>query len=187
MRPCLFAPLTAVIVLSALVLPVRAQSGSVVLRVDPIDDIQKEVDDGQVNSRTTRTPQVTQIAQKRYLRITLTNRLKEKVSDLRVRYFLFSYDLNDGEVKLFLSSTLGAALDPSATQVLESAKAVTMYYPPRLKSTWGIASTDRTPARGMQQAGYGVQVLKGKTLLAETYSSPEIKQHVERHVGKRTN
>lgn len=184
MRPYLFTPLAAAIILSALVLPVRAQSGSVVLRVDPIDEIQQEVNDGRVNSKTVRTPQVTAIAQKRYLRITLTNRTKEKVPDLKVKCFLFSYDLKDDEVKLLKSGILDVSLDPSATQVLESAKGTTTYYPPQIKSTQGhVVRTDHTPAKGKQQAGYGVQVFKGKTLLAETYSSPEIKQYV----GKKTN
>jgi len=184
MRSYLFTSLAAAIILSALALPVRAQSGSVILKVDPIDEIQQELDDGRVNSKTTRTPQVTEISQERYLRITLTNRTKEKVSDLKVKYFLFLYDLKDGDVKRLKFGTLDVSLDPSATQVLESEKGTTIYHPPQIKRPRGrVVSTALTPAGGKQQAGYGVQVFKGKTLLAEMYTSPTIKQSV----GKQTN
>jgi hypothetical protein len=183
MKRYLFMPLAVVAVLSALVPPVRAQS--VALKVEPIDDIQKEYSDGALNSKTVTTPQIKKIAEKRRLQITLTNRTKEKLSGLTVKWFLFQRDLKDNEIKTLKSGTLDCSLDPSATQVLQSGEGATAYSPEQTVPVVHrrAMTTEHQPAKGKQLAGYGVQVFTEGTLLTETFVPPEFKDRVHKKKG----
>ena len=180
MKRHLFMLLAVVAVLSAWVLPVRAQS--VALKVEAIDEIKKEYDDGVLNSKTVTSPRVKKITEKRQLQITLTNRTNEKLSGLTVKWFVFQRDLKDNEIKTLKSGTLDCSLAPSATQVLQSGEGTTTYSPEQTVPVvhGGVARTEHQAAKGKQLAGHGVQVFTEGTLLTETFIPPEFKDRVHK-------
>lgn len=157
-----------------------AYAQSVTIRVETIDDTDREYGKAKPSRRQASSPELKEITQKRQLQITLSNRTGQNLANLTVRYFLFTQGLDDKEIHLFKTGKRDVSLGPSASQIIKSEEASTAYTPQHSKpiKEGRVTRFEQIPASGQKNAGYGVQVFDGQTLLAETFEPPEVKSYI---------
>jgi hypothetical protein len=127
--------------------------------------------------------------QKRSLAITLTNRTREELGGLTVKWVIFASDLKSGEIGKAGSGELKSSLPASGSETVQSQTTI-MKYTPRHAET--VTHKNRfndgnnrgknrqqsvkiVDAKGDRYRGWGVQVLRGGTVVGEAYSTPELK------------
>ena len=172
--------LVPVIMLSVLTLTAHAQSGAVSIRVETIDDTDRDYEKAKRTRRQASSPEVKDVIQKRHLQITLSNHTTQNLANLTVKYFLFTRGLDDKQIQLLKAGKRDVSLGPSASQVINSDEATTIYTPQHTKRVResGMTRFDQIAGSGQKQAGYGVQVFSDQTLLAETFDPPEVKSYI---------
>ena len=107
-----------VIMLSVLTLTAHAQSGAVSIRVETIDDTDRDYEKAKRTRRQASSPEVKDLIQKRHLQITLSNHTTQNLANLTVKYFLFTRGLDDNQIQLLNSGKRDISLGPSASQVV---------------------------------------------------------------------
>jgi hypothetical protein len=124
--------------------------------------------------------------QRRFLDITLTNRTREELSGLVVKWAIFATDLAEGGTTKAGSGEIKSSVYPQRGETLQS-QTVTMNYTPRhaeraSKGKGGYGNRRRgnttyktVEATGNRYKGWGVQVYQGTALIGEAYSTPELK------------
>lgn len=123
--------------------------------------------------------------QKRFLAITLTNRTREELSGLVVKWAIFATDLKERETSKAGSGEVKASVYPQRTELVQS-QTVTMNYTPRHavrsssgkgggKSKGSNVKMKTVEASGARYRGWGVRVFQGPALIGEAYSTPELK------------
>lgn len=123
--------------------------------------------------------------QKRFLAITLTNRTREELSGLVVKWAIFASDLKERETSKAGSGEVKASVYPRHPELVQS-QTVTMNYTPRhaVRSSSGKSSgkskgssvkMKTVEASGTRYRGWGVQVFQGSALIGEAYSTAELK------------
>lgn len=124
--------------------------------------------------------------QKRFLAITLTNRTREELSGLVVKWAIFASDLKERETSKAGSGEVKASVYPRHPELVQS-QTVTMNYTPRhaVRSSsgkgrskggkGGSVKMKTVEASGTRYRGWGVQVFQGSALIGEAYSTPELK------------
>jgi hypothetical protein len=117
--------------------------------------------------------------QSRKLEVNLTNRTKENLTGLKVKWTLFGSDLKDDDTVAAESGEEKTDLAPGRATKFET-KDVEFHFSratvQRTRSgNRGGARARRVPASGTRYAGWGVRVYQGETLIGEAYSLPEFK------------
>jgi len=127
--------------------------------------------------------------QKRSLAITLTNRTREDLGGLTVKWAIFASDLKSGDTAKAGSGELKSSLAAAASETVQSQTA-TMKYTPRHTETVTHKnqvnngnnrgknrqqSVKIVDAKGDRYRGWGVQVLRGGAVVGAAYSTPELK------------
>jgi hypothetical protein len=128
--------------------------------------------------------------QKRYLDITLTNRTREDLGGLTVKWVIFSSDLKSGDIDKAGQGEVKSSLSAGRSEEVKT-QTVTMKYEPRHAervaqknqgfNRGGNQGRNRqqmvkvVPASGDRYRGWGVQVLRGSEVVGEAYSTPELK------------
>ena len=180
MRRYLYTPFAAALIMFALMLPAPAQSGAVAIRVETIDDTDREYENAKKTRRQSGTPELKEVSQTRQLQITLSNRTSQNFANLTLKYFLFTRGVDDKEVQLHKTGKRDVSLGPSATQVIKSEEDYTTYTPQHSKKIkeGGMTRFEQVPASGQKNEGYGVQVFDNRTLLAEVFDPPAVKSYI---------
>jgi hypothetical protein len=122
-------------------------------------------------------------SQGRVLDIALSNQSRENLTNLKVKWIFFGFDLKDDEVVVSDAGTLKCSLPPNGTANLSS-KAVEFDYtrkhaekvgvnPNRLKPTQAKAKS--VAASGTRYAGWAVQVYQVDGVIGEAFSRPDLK------------
>lgn len=125
--------------------------------------------------------------QKRFLEITLTNRTREELTGLVVKWAVFANDLEANETVKAGSGQVKSSVYFQRPEVVQS-QTVTMKYTPRhaerSSSGKGRSGSNRkatyktVEAKGTRYKGWGVQVFQGSTMIGEAYSTPELKSEM---------
>ncbi len=126
--------------------------------------------------------------QKRSLEITLTNKTREDLSGLKVKWVMFSTDLKSDKVGKAGSGEVNSNISAGRSEVLEG-KTVTMNYTQKhtVRDNAGQNNNRNNnnrnnnnrvktiPASGDRYRGWGVQVYEGGTLVGDAYSTQDLK------------
>ena len=129
--------------------------------------------------------------QTKELDITVSSVSKTVPSGLRLKWFMYGRDLKSGSVSVLRSGEAKVALGSNGSQVITSAKVETKSTPEhsvvskgrRGGSNGGTGggsrvSVKKVEATGDKYIGYGVQVLAGDKVVAETFDPPGVKGSV---------
>jgi hypothetical protein len=131
----------------------------------------------------------TKDTQKRYLDITLTNRTREDLGALTVKWVIFSSDLKSGAIDQAGQGEVKASLAATRSETVKT-PTVTMKYEPRHAEPVRHKDKDDfinmrrknrpqnvriVEAKGDRYRGWGVQVFRGKEVVGEAFSTPELK------------
>jgi hypothetical protein len=156
-----------------------AWAGPITLTVDVnTDKKEKEVKQGYPSNHKSKKGGMQELVttDPRSLEISLGNTTTGEFPNLKVVYYLFAKDVNEKTVvlakkgdKTVAVASLGKGRFTSETVVMTQHSAFS-------KTVDG--KTETTPAAGFKFAGYGVQVLSGNQLLAETFDPPELKASI---------
>jgi hypothetical protein len=107
-------------------------------------------------------------SQEKVLNIEITNSAKEAM-DLKIKYTVFGRDLRSKDIVGIADGEMPAALKPQSTEKFTTPKAQS-----DMEEETG-AGKDKKVAKGAKMIGYGVQVLKGETVVAEAYEPSAMK------------
>lgn len=121
--------------------------------------------------------------QVRALEILVTNRTREELTDLSVKWTLFGFDLKDDEPVVAESGEVKSTLAPMRAEKIEtksatfkSSAAGTQKAGGKGKGkSKGKGSMKRVPASGTRYAGWGVQVFQNGTVVGEAFSRIDLK------------
>ncbi len=124
--------------------------------------------------------------QKRFLEIIVTNRTREELTDLSVKWVIFATDLKSNDVTKAGKGDVKASVYPQRNEVI-TAQTVTMNYTPRhaerssqskgkgSNKKGGNTTSKTVEASGNRYKGWGVQVFQRGTMVGEAYSTHELK------------
>ena len=132
--------------------------------------------------------------QTKELDITVSSVSKTVPSGLRLKWFMYGRDLKSGGVSVLRSGEAKVALGSNGSQVITSAKVETKSTPEHSVVSKGRRggsngsnggagggariSVKKVEATGDKYIGYGVQVLAGDKVVAETFDPPGVKGSV---------
>jgi hypothetical protein len=142
------------------------------LKVDIVSDTQSTTRGGTSRGRNAPTPQRT-TTQTKSLEVTLTNPTQQNYANLTVAYYLFAKDVQTKEIVLVRKGEKAATVKPLGKATIRTDEAVMTSQIAYSRTVGGKVET--TPASGQKFYGYGVQVLAGQKLLAQTFDPPELK------------
>ena len=125
--------------------------------------------------------------QSKELEITVSSVSKTPPTGLRLKWFMYGRDLKSNGVSVLRSGEAKVALGSNGSQVINSAKVETKSTPEHSVVSRGRGRGNRSPgggsrvsvkkveATGDKYIGYGVQVLAGDKVVAETFDPPGVK------------
>ena len=126
--------------------------------------------------------------QKEELEITVSSVSKNLPSGLQLKWFMFGRDLKSNRVGVLRSGDAKIELGGRGPQVIRSAKIEAKSTPEHSvvsrgrgrggRSGGSRGSVKKVEATGDKYIGYGVQVLNGSKVVAETFDPPSLKQSV---------
>ena len=107
---------------------------------------------------------------KRALKISVVNSSNEPL-ELKLKYVLFGRDAADKDIKAIDQGDRPAPVKPRSTEIVETGTATAVF----VEARFDPGTHKRVPASGTKFVGYGVQVLLGDRLVAESYVPPSMK------------
>ncbi len=107
---------------------------------------------------------------KRALKISVVNSSNEPL-ELKLKYVLFGRDAADKDIKAIDQGDRPAPVKPRSTEIVETGTATAVF----VEARFDPGTHKRVPASGTKFVGYGVQVLLGDRLVAESYDPPSMK------------
>lgn len=122
--------------------------------------------------------------QARFLEINVTNRTREELAGLNVKWTFLGYDLKDDEIAFVDSGDVKSTLAPSRSEVIKTKTVKFNYSRAGSQKVKGRGKgkrngrVKRVPASGTRYAGWGVQVFQNGSLVGEAYSRPELKDEI---------
>jgi hypothetical protein len=115
----------------------------------------------------------TTVTQDKQLEITLANGTPTDYKDLTVKYFLFIKDLTSKEISIPRLGKQNIDLPSLGSVKIKSETLVVTHTEQYSKKSQGEIAF--VPEKGEKYLGYGVQVLRGDALVAETFEPPDLK------------
>ena len=115
----------------------------------------------------------TTITQDKQLEITLANTTPADYKGLTVKYYMFTKDLTSKEISIPRMGKRDIDLANLGSAKVKSETLLTTYTTQYSKKSQGDLTF--VPEEGKRFIGYGVQLLSGDTVLAETFEPPDLK------------
>jgi len=119
-------------------------------------------------------------SQTRLLEITVTNRTRETLPDLVVKWTFFGEDLKEEDIVVAESGEEKARLQPGRSENLKTRETTFHYSRAGVQKRKGKGKrggkAKKVPASGTRYAGWGVRVYQKGALVGEAYSLLELKE-----------
>jgi hypothetical protein len=124
-------------------------------------------------------------SQGRILEITVGNHSHENLTNLKVKWTFFGFDLKDDEVVVAEAGTLKCSLPPNGDTTLSSKPVEFNFTRAHAQKTAGkpgksgaanqAGKAKQVPASGARYAGWAVQVYQADGVVGEAFSRPDLK------------
>jgi hypothetical protein len=115
--------------------------------------------------------------QTRFLEMNITNRTREDLSGLSVKWTLFGSDLKNNDTVISGSGEAKSSLAPGRSEKLNTPEVVFSYSRAGVQkgNAKGVGRARRAEPAGSRYSGWAVRVYQEGNLVGEAYSLPEFK------------
>ena len=113
--------------------------------------------------------------QKRSLKIFVSNASKES-AELRAKYVFFGRDAKGNDIVKIEEGEKPVSVKGLSTEMVESAVATSTFEEAHSANASKGKAGPKVEASGTKMLGYGVQILQGEQVVAESYDPPSMKE-----------